>query len=78
MVKEKIKPNIDFCDGCKYLHGDEDGENYYQFCELANGCSDPNTWININDLSSCPNPNRCPKCGELFFVHNDDGSCIEN
>jgi len=54
MVKEKMKPSVDFCDGCKYLHGDEDGENYYQFCELANGCSEPETYINIKDLASCP------------------------
>lgn len=51
-----MKPNTDFCDGCKYLHGDEDGENYYQYCSYGSGTL-PNVdklYVSLNRLECCP------------------------
>jgi hypothetical protein len=46
-TKQVMKPSCDFCDECKYLRGDEDGENYYQYCEMAK-------MANIESLRECP------------------------
>jgi hypothetical protein len=52
------KPNVESCDGCKHLHGDEDGENYYQFCSWKNFDPDhEGTWVNIQKLTICPKLN---------------------
>lgn len=33
--------------------------------------------VNAADIKGLPSAAYCPKCGQHFIVHNDDGSCVK-
>jgi len=36
-------------------------------------------WVNPEpEENEDDDPNFCPKCGDHFFCHNDDGSCVND
>ena len=38
----------------------------------------PDRTKNIIDEEHETDPNFCPDCGQHFFAHNDDGSCVKD
>lgn len=75
IVRSKWVQNCALCSPCYPGQGniERDGVGDYIAYTLP-----PNVWGD-----RCPEGvrtwgNTCPKCGQLFSAHNDDGSCVED